>query len=227
MAISPLNRGVRHVNMDVSARPPLPRKVDMDPSARPDRPRRMSAEELEMQSVIDKHGGEFEVRRKAEAASARIENAAMGNAPRRIKGPKRDIKSVSERAAEVRASEKAQSGLGGWVSKLTGGMGRVDDAVQGLIRDQVLRLPTDSAAQSGPFKQTRSNIGMGLFRARPGFEKDTIYKLKEGSNLALYGTRAAQVGLTAAGAGLAKLTLDIAGEFGGPADSPAPSELRP
>ena len=266
---SPLNRGVRHVNMDTSARPPLPRKVDMDPSARPDRPRRMSAKELEMQSVIDKHGGSYEVRRKIEAENARRENDAMSRAPKRMRAQKRDIKSITERAAETRAKqevqavidkhggpsevrrkveagnaqreldamdreaqEKAQSGLGGWVNKLTGAIGRADDAVQGVMRHDVLRLPKDGSQPKGFLPDVREGLGLGLFPARSGSPLDTNYKIddklagyqKHGS---LVASRAAQAGLTAAGVGLANLTLEVAGQFGSPADSPAPSELKP
>ena len=132
------------------------------------------------------------------------------------------------------AEDKAQSGLGAWIrgvaSNVGEGIGRADDAVQGVMRHDILRLPTDGSApgQNSFLGRTRENLGVGLFPSRAGADvASSQYKVKEDERATLFATRAAQAGLTAAGVGLAKLTLDMAGQFGGPADSPAPSELSP
>ena len=110
---------------------------------------------------------------------------------------------------------------------IMGALRAVDDSTQAFVRDQILRLPTDGTMlQEGTFmKGPRNALGKIVFPARPGYKGDnTQYRgVHDREDLIGLGlARTLQGGVIA---GSAAGAVGIAGQFGGPADTPEPSQL--
>lgn len=115
---------------------------------------------------------------------------------------------------------------------LHSGIRRADDVAQALIRDQILRLPTDGSVlpKDAPHRVLREVLGSTVHQARSGYTgNNTAYKAAPGTSNAIgVGLgRALQVGgLTGAGVGLAQLTHAYQNQFGGPADVSDPQLIN-
>ena len=105
------------------------------------------------------------------------------------------------------------------------GLGRADDAVQGAIRQHILRLPEDGSTLDGSRTSIpRQALGYFIHQARPNSPSATVYRDAPGAVgwMNTVASRAIQAGgLTAAGSAL----LDLTAAFGGPADQPEPRQL--
>lgn len=118
------------------------------------------------------------------------------------------------------AVQNAGNGVMGIINK-------IDDSTQAFARNQLLQLPTDGSRldQDAMLGGLRHALGKTVFRSRSGYEGDATQYRGSGTtndNIGVGLSRALQGGgVTAAGAGLAAL----AGQFGGPADTPEPAQL--
>ena len=104
-----------------------------------------------------------------------------------------------------------------YVRKATDVLGRADDAVQGYIREKILRVPADGSRPQGPLASARELMAQTVHAGRAGGNASDKYRYQGNSdreNMAsMIASRALQAGgVTLAGAGLMEMTAALTGQ---------------